>query len=196
MLRLVIATHNIGKLNEFRSLIGDIPLDMMTLDEAGFKTNIEETGSTFEENATLKAKTIGKKIKLLTLAEDSGLEIDALGGKPGIFSARYVAGSDNDRIDKVLKDMEGIPDELRTARYKAVVAIYNPQQKTIYTFQGIAEGKIIDQKRGRNGFGYDPIFLSRDLRKTFAEATEEEKNSVSHRARAIEKARPYLLSLV
>lgn len=178
-----------------KQILVDLPYELISLDESGIKEEVEETGDSFEENAILKAKIIGGKVGVLTLAEDSGLEIDALGKKPGIYSARYVEGSDEDRIRKVLMELKDIPKEKRTARFRAVVAIYNTGDRKVYTFKGMSEGLIIDRQSGNNGFGYDPIFYNLDLKKTNAQASLEEKNRVSHRAKALFQAKKYLEKL-
>jgi len=193
---LLIATRNKSKFKEILKIIGDLSFRYLTLDEVGYKEDLEETGTTFEENARVKAETIGKKLKMLTLAEDSGLMVDALGGKPGIYSARYGEGNDRDRVDKLLKELEGVPQEKRTARFKSVVAIFEPNTGKTSVFEGVtADGYITSEPRGNNGFGYDPIFYNPELGKTQAEATLEEKNKVSHRARALSKACKYLIEI-
>lgn len=191
---LLIATTNPGKIKEIKEILKDIPYQLKSLEDLGVDIDMEETGKTFVENAILKAKTVGEKTGFLTLAEDSGLEVDSLDGRPGVYSARYTEGSDSDRINKLLKELAGVPKEKRTARFKAVIALYNPTSKKTYTFDGISEGYITEKPRGENGFGYDPIFFNFDLGKTNGEVTEEEKNKVSHRARALEKCKAVLLT--
>jgi XTP/dITP diphosphohydrolase len=178
-----------------KQILAGLPYELISLDKSGLKEEIEETGNSFEENARLKAVNIGEKTGVLTLAEDSGLVIDVLGGRPGIFSARYTEGSDKDRIDKILEELEDIPKEKKTARFIAVAAIYDPKDSKLHTFKGISEGLIIDRPLGNNGFGYDPIFYNLDLKKTNAEASLEEKNRVSHRAKALFQAKKYLEKL-
>ncbi len=185
MTKLIIATRNKGKIREIRKILSDIPVKILSLDDVGFGKELKETGKTYEENARIKAETVGKKTGLITLGEDSGLEIDALGGKPGLYSARHCKGTDTDKLNKLLRDLKGIPKEKRTAKYVAVVAIYNPQNKKTSVFKGESHGLITDKPQGTNGFGYDPIFYNFDLGKTNAQASEEEKNRVSHRARAL-----------
>lgn len=192
MNQLLISTRNLGKLKEFKKILADISFEILSLNDLNIKDEVKESGKSYEENAILKAKTIGEKSKLLTLGEDAGLEIDALGGKPGIYSARFTKGTDEDKIDKILKLLKGVPQEGRTARYKAVIAIYNPQTKEVQTFDGIVEGYITEKREGTNGFGYDPIFWSKDLKKTFGSATDEEKNFVSHRSRALSKLKNFI----
>ncbi len=214
---LLIASRNPGKIREIKEILKYIPLKVKSLIDLGIDIDVEETGKSFEENATLKAKTVGEKTKLLTLGEDSGLEVDALGGRPGVFSARYAKDSDLDRINKLLKELKDIPKEKRMARFRAVVALYIPAAMSsprkrgsgkildqvendnsyrIVTFEGESRGYITEKPIGKNGFGYDPIFYNLDLGKTNGQASLEEKNRVSHRARAINKAKKYLISIV
>ncbi len=195
MSKILIASKNPGKMREIKEIFSGLPFDILSLSDFGDDTDVKETGKTFEENAVLKARTIGRKTGLMTLADDSGLEVDALGGKPGIYSARYTMGTDEDRVKKVLKEMSGIPKKKRTARFIAVVALYNPQEDKVFTFRGESEGCITQKPSGKNGFGYDPIFYNFDLEKINAEASPAEKNNVSHRARALLKCRNKLLSL-
>lgn len=189
---LVIATYNKGKLSEINQILKNIPFELKSLDLIGFTDEIAETGNSFKENAHIKAVTVGKKTGLLTLAEDSGLEVDALSGKPGIYSARYAPGNDEDRVNKVLHELEGLPEEKRTARFVCVAALFDPKINKTYFFEGESRGVITEKPIGKNGFGYDPIFYNLDLNKTNSEATVEEKNSVSHRARALIKVKQFL----
>ncbi|OGG00019.1 non-canonical purine NTP pyrophosphatase, RdgB/HAM1 family [Candidatus Gottesmanbacteria bacterium RBG_13_37_7] len=191
---LVIASANQGKIKEIKKILKDIPFEMKSLIDLKIAIEVIESGKTFEENAVLKAKTVGEKIKLLTLAEDSGLEVDALGGKPGIYSARYTGGSDQDRVEKLLKELKAIPREKRTARFYACVCIYNPTEEALSIFRGISKGYITEEPYGVNGFGYDPVFYNPKLGMTNAQAALKEKNRVSHRAQALGKARKYLLN--
>ena len=196
MKQLLIATRNSGKIREIKEILASIPFKLLSLDDIDFKEEVAETGKSFAENAILKAKTIGEKAQLLTLAEDSGLEVDALDGKPGIYSARYVNGSDLDRNNKLLEELKGVIDDKRTARYRCVVAIYDPATQKILTFIGESEGLITDKPIGKNGFGYDPIFYNFDLGKTNGEVTLEEKNRVSHRGKALSEAKIFLQKLL
>ena len=196
MRELLIATSNKGKIREIKEILAGIPYDIKTLADIDIKEDIPETGKSFEENAILKAKYAGGKSGLLTLAEDSGLEVDALAGKPGIYSARYVEGTDEDRINKILGELKEFPKEKRTARFKAVVAVYDPLGNKAQIFRGVSEGYITDIPSGDYGFGYDPIFYNQDLNKTNAEMTLEEKNKVSHRFRAISQAKEFLLKSI
>ena len=193
MKKLLVATRNRGKLREIKSILSDLPYEFVSLDHVGFESDVEESGSSFIENATVKAEIVGRQTNILTLADDSGLEVDALRGRPGVKSARFVPGSDEDRLHKVLEELEGVPDEKRMAQFVAVVAIYNPIENKTYTFEGISRGRITDRPLGSNGFGYDPIFYNFDLGKTNGQATVAEKNRVSHRARALSNAKEFLL---
>ncbi len=192
MKQLILATKNKGKMREIKEILKDLPMNFISLDEIEFNDDIAETGKTFEENAIIKAKTIGEKTGFLTLAEDSGLVVDALGGRPGIYSARFCEGSDLDRINKLLGELKGVPKGKRKARYKAVVVIYNPETKKIYTFSGECEGYITEKPIGANGFGYDPVFYCSELGKTNGEALSSEKNRVSHRYKALSQTRKLL----
>lgn len=191
---LLIATHNKNKLQEIKEILQDIPFKIKSLIDIGFSEEIKETGGSFKENAKIKAVFVGKRTGLFTLAEDSGLEIDALDGRPGIYSARYEMGSDLDRINKILNELKDTPKEKRTARFMSVIALFNPQTKNILFFKGVSRGLITEKPLGDGGFGYDPIFFNLDLGKTNAQATSEEKNRVSHRASALKKVKQYLSS--
>src|SRR3990167_4668282 len=196
MRELLIATSNKGKIREIKEILAGIPYDIKTLADIDIKEDIPETGKSFEENAILKAKYAGEKSGFLTLAEDSGLEVDALAGKPGIYSARYVEGTDEDRINKILGELKEFPKEKRTARFKAVVAVYDPLENKVQIFRGVSEGYITDIPSGDNGFGYDPIFYNQDLNKTNEEMILEKKNKVSPRFRAISQAKEFLLKSI
>jgi len=192
MTTLLLSTKNKGKVREIKNILKGLPFEIKSLSDLNLSDDVEETGNTYEENAILKAKTIGERTGILTLGEDSGLEITALSGWPGIKSARHIKGSDQDRIDVILEKIKNVPEDKRTAIYIAVVALYGPKTKKVETFRGISEGKILDHMEGTNGFGYDPIFWSNDLGKTFGSASNDEKNLISHRARALQKAIKYL----
>jgi XTP/dITP diphosphohydrolase len=192
--KLLLATNNRGKIKEYRSLLDGVPLKLVTLAEEGITTVVEETGKTFEENAGLKARIIAAESRLLTFADDSGLEVDALGGEPGVLSARYAGDgvSDADRYIYLLSRMKGIPPEKRSARFRCVIAVAEPDGGTDY-FSGECRGMITLEPSGFNGFGYDPVFFVPEYGKTMAELPAEVKNSISHRARAAEKARRMLI---
>jgi XTP/dITP diphosphohydrolase len=184
--RLVLASNNFGKLKELRQLLGD-RFDVRSMRELGVETDVEETGQTFEENALIKAKALMDICHCATLADDSGLCVDQLGGRPGVHSARYcgVHGDDEANNQLLLKELADKPAPHR-AHYGAAVALCRPGREPVIVY-GRCEGEIIDEYRGDGGFGYDPLFLSDDLGVTFAQAEPEAKNGVSHRARAIKK---------
>lgn len=195
MNQLLIASANPYKIREITTILQGIPYELKDYSDVGMRDDVAETGSSYEENARIKAQTAGEKFNILTLADDSGLEVDALDGGPGIHSARYAEGGTREKIAKLLNELSGIPEEKRTARYRSVVVLYNPHTARSHAFEGVCEGKIMVEERGTHGFGYDPVFYSFDLRKTFGEATDEEKGTVSHRERAIRKCREYLLKI-
>ena len=183
--RLVLASNNFGKLRELKAILGDI-FDVYSMREMGINVDVEENGETFEENALIKAEALMKLTGCATLSDDSGLCVDALGGRPGVHSARYcgVHGDDEANNQLLLRELENTPDEERTAHYGAAVALCRPGHAPIITY-GKCEGRILRAYRGEGGFGYDPLFYSDDLGMTFAEADPDVKNGVSHRARAI-----------
>ena len=184
-MQIVLATHNRGKMEEMSAILGHLPVELLTLDVFPEIGDIPETGNTLKENAFIKAETVHRLTGLPALADDTGLEVDALNGAPGIYSARY-AGADatfDDNCQKMLKELHGIPIEKRTARFRTVIAFVNGGEKE--WVEGVAEGRIIEEKRGIGGFGYDPIFYYPPLRKTFAELDSVEKNSISHRGKAL-----------
>ena len=184
-------------MREYRSLLRGIPYEIVTPAELGISSGgVEEVGSSFEENATLKAAAMARQSGLLALADDSGLEVNALGGEPGPLSARYAgeAASDSDRISFLLSKLKDIPTKNRSARFRCVIGIATSDGK-VELFSGECRGAVIDTPRGVHGFGYDPIFFIPELGKTMAELTLEEKNKISHRARAAEKAKAYLIRL-
>ena len=187
--RLLLATKNPAKVREYSRLLQGIPYEIVTLSEEGIYQVVDETGKTLEENASLKAKSYACQSNLLTLADDSGLEVDALGGEPGALSARFAGegASDNERIDYLLAKLTGIPWEERTARFRCMIAIASPQGE-VELCQGECRGIIAFEPKGENGFGYDPIFYLDQLEKTMAELSMDEKNEVSHRGQAVRKA--------
>jgi XTP/dITP diphosphohydrolase len=189
MPKLLLATNNRGKAREYKSLLQGIPFELVTPAELGISTEVAEVGKSFEENARLKATTLAVEGRLLALADDSGLEVDALGGEPGTLSARYAGegASDRDRVSYLLTKLEGVPREKRTARFRCVIAIATPEGE-VELCSGECDGIIAFEPRGDRGFGYDPIFYLPELGKTMAELPPELKNKVSHRGRAAEKA--------
>ena len=160
MKRIVIATQNKGKAKDFEAMLSPLGYEVLTLLDIAQDMDVEETGVTFEENAILKAEAVSKELGIPVISDDSGLEIDALNGEPGVYSARYAGAdkSDEANIDKVLEKLDGVPDSERTARFRCVLAVAAPGQKT-ETFSGSCEGIILHERRGDHGFGYDPIFF-------------------------------------
>lgn len=183
---IIIATNNPGKAKEFVTLFPDY--EVKTLLDFPDAPDIEETGETFEENALLKAKGISEYFGKTVIADDSGLVIDALDGRPGVYSARYAGEhkNDADNIKKVLEELQNVPSEKRTARFQCTLCLVSEGRNPIF-FNGTCEGTILTEPRGTNGFGYDPIFYVPELGKTMAELTSEEKNKISHRGNAIRK---------
>lgn len=188
MKEAIIATHNPGKVKEFKEILEPKGYDVKSLAEIGYTEEIEETGHTFEENAILKAEAVAKAVNKMVIADDSGLSIDNLGGRPGVYSARYAGEQKDDQanIDKVLGELKGIEKEQRTARFRCALAVSNPGEET-KTVEGHVEGYIAEEPRGEYGFGYDPIFIVKDKDQTMAELTSDEKNKISHRADALKK---------
>ena len=186
--KLLIATHNAGKLSELRVLLRSVPYALVSLTDVGIAVDVEETGSTLEANAALKATTYARLAGLPTLADDSGLEVDALNGAPGVRSARYAGpdATDADRIAKLLANLAAHPQPW-TARFRCVIAIAAPDG-VIERHDGACAGVIISQPRGDNGFGYDPVFLLPEYGRTMAELSDAHKNRISHRAIAVQKA--------
>ena len=178
---IVAASGNAGKIREISEILNDYRV--ISCKELGFTDDIEETGKTFYDNALIKAETVAKALNMPALADDSGLCVTALSGAPGVYRARYSGtGTDEGNIDKLLKETENLSD--RSAKFVSAVVVYYPDGK-IVSAQGETFGEILRARRGNGGFGYDPVFYSYDLKKSFGEASAEEKNSVSHRARAL-----------
>ncbi len=193
---LLIATSNPGKIRELESLLSALPLRLRGLDEFPSVEEVAETGNTFAENAALKATGYAQQTRLWTLADDSGLEVEALDGAPGVFSARYGGprASDADRVQLLLHELRHTSDAQRRARFTAVVVIADPSARVLNVAQGVCEGHLADALRGTNGFGYDPIFIPDGYQQTFGELSTEIKHSISHRARALEATRSFLLN--
>jgi XTP/dITP diphosphohydrolase len=198
---LVIATNNQGKLREFRHLFAGAGYELKTPADLGHAFDVAETGATFTENARLKAQAAARMTGALSLADDSGLEVDFLAGRPGIFSARYAGGDRTaDGMDEreqcriVLRELDGVPDDRRTARFRCVIAIATPGGEVRYA-EGVFEGRIGHEIRGENGFGYDPIFVVAGRDVTSAELPPDEKNEISHRGQAARKALEILKEL-
>lgn len=192
--KVLVATTSSGKLGEIQDILGDLPLQLLMLSQIrGPKAfAVTEDGQTFAQNARVKARAYGKVSGLVTLADDSGLCVDVLGGRPGIKTARYGVGSDEDRWRKLLKELKDVPLKKRTAQFVSAVALFNPQTKKTVVKTGVCPGRIAFKPKGNFGFGYDPVFIVDALGKHFAQLTRKEKNRVSHRARAVRKIKPEL----
>jgi XTP/dITP diphosphohydrolase len=193
-MRLLLATHNRGKRREWMALLDGLDVELLLPDDLGLTSDIEETGETYTENALLKARALAATSGLPTLADDSGLEVDALDGAPGVRSARYHLGADEVRYRALLKALDGVPAERRGARFRCVAALVLPDGGGAREFvaEGVCEGVIGFAPAGEGGFGYDPVFYLPERRCTMAELPQEEKNRISHRARAAQAMRPIL----
>jgi XTP/dITP diphosphohydrolase len=193
MKELIVATKNQGKINEFRQMFSKYNISVKSLLDIDRTIDIEETGTTFEENAVIKAEAMMNLLDLPVVADDSGLEVDALNGEPGVYSARY-AGMDKDdekNTAKLLRELEGKTDDERTARFVCTVAVARPGEET-FVKRGTCEGSITTEPQGANGFGYDPVFIPKGSTRTMAEHSSEEKNVISHRHHAIEQIEEWL----
>ena len=192
-MRLLIATNNVGKVREYAELLAGSGFDLCRLADVGLDNQIEETGATFVENACLKARAYGQASGLLTLADDSGLEVDALGGAPGVHSARYAGpdANDADRVHKLLAALDGVPWEKRTADFRCIIALAWPDGR-LETFEGRCDGVIAFEPKGTNGFGFDPVFYLSEHNCTMAELPMDVKNRISHRGRAAASVRERL----
>ena len=197
MHKLLIATNNQGKVKEIQTILFDLNITLLTPQSINLRLNVVEDGTTYSENATKKARAFATASGLPTLADDSGLEVDALNGMPGIYSARYAPvenATDAIRRQYLLQQLAEKPRPWK-ARFRCVIAFIAPDD-TLHHSEGICEGEIIPDERGSNGFGYDPIFLLPTMGKTMAELTLEEKNRVSHRATALQQLKPLLVELI
>ncbi len=195
-MKLLLSTNNKGKLRELQAILADMPLELLTPADLGLTLDVDEDGSTYAENAAKKALAFARASGLTCLADDSGLEVDALNGAPGLYSARYSpkpGATDRDRRQFLLQNLADKPRPW-TARFQATVAVAGPEGSVEWA-EGICEGQIIPEERGTGGFGYDPIFLLAGMDQTMAELPEETKNRLSHRARAVEAARGILNGL-
>ena len=189
---LLVATTSRHKLEEYRELLAGLPFDLRALADVGIDEDVEETGATFEDNARLKAERYRDLSGLLTLADDSGLEVDALDGRPGVHSRRWAGDVDDDaRNVRLLELLANVREPQRTARYRCVIALAAPGRRTAFA-EGSCEGLIAPEPAGSNGFGYDPIFFVPDQHQTFGQALPEVKNRLSHRGRAAAAARRLL----
>ncbi|SHN07623.1 XTP/dITP diphosphatase [Gracilibacillus kekensis] len=197
MKELIIATKNKGKMKDFIGLFEPFGIKVYSLSDLSEPVeDIEETGTTFQENAAIKAEAVCRMFNIPVIADDSGIEIDALNGAPGVYSARYAGEAKDDlaNLEKVLDELKGVPEEQRTGRFVCVLAIAQPGQKTIFK-RGECEGTIGDQAIGEHGFGYDPIFYPAGSSRTMAELTLEEKNQISHRKNALDKIENWVKQL-
>lgn len=184
--RIVFATGNVGKMREIRMIMEDMGMEILSMKEIGINPDIVEDGTTFTENAIIKAKAVAALTDAIVLADDSGLEIDALNKEPGIYSARYMGEDTSYRLKNanLIERLEGVPDEKRTARFVCAIAAVLPNGELLTTL-GTVEGRIGNEEKGANGFGYDPIFFLPEFGCTSAELTDEQKNEISHRGKAL-----------
>ena len=194
--KILVATRNNGKINEIRAILLGASIELLSLNSFPELPDVVEDGETFEENALKKARVMAPATGIAALADDSGLCVDALNGRPGVLSARYAGAgaSDEEKCARMLEEMKDVPDELRTARFVCVLALVAPNGAE-KLFKGVCEGRIIREMRGAAGFGYDPIFYYPESGLTFAEMAPEAKNRVSHRGRALREFRDYLKDL-
>ena len=195
--KLLLATTNAGKIREITALLSDLPLELVSLREAGVTRLVDETGATIMDNAILKAREYARMTGMLTLADDSGIEVDALDGRPGVHSARFagVDASDDQRNAYLLGLLKDVPPARRGARFRCVVAVATPDLH-VETSEGTVEGVIAREPKGKNGFGYDSIFFAPSLGKHMGEISFEEKNKISHRAKATAGAKPIVERLI
>lgn len=194
---LLLATRNPGKLVEVRELVEDLPLRLRSLLDFPSTTEVEETGPTFAENASIKASAYALQTGVWTLSDDSGLEVEALGGAPGIYSARYAGAgaSDRERLELLLSELARTKDRERRARFVCAVSISDPEGRILNVSEGVCTGRIAGYPRGEGGFGYDPVFIPDGFDETFGELSSEVKGRISHRARALAQTRSYLFGL-
>ena len=194
-MELIFGSNNKNKLRELKSKLQKFNINVISQEEAGFNIEVDETGTTFEENAVLKAEAIYRLCNKPVISEDGGLEIDYLNGEPGVYSHRYAGedASDEDRVNKILTLLKNVPEEKRTARFRCC-GCYIDEKGQKHLFEGTTEGKIAEAPKGNNGFAYDPIFIC-ELGKSFGEISSEEKNQISHRGRMLDKFADFLNSL-
>jgi XTP/dITP diphosphohydrolase len=197
-MKLLIATNNDGKIKELHELLADLPIELKSLREFENVGDVAETGETFEDNAILKAREYALQTNLWSVADDSGLEVDALGGAPGVFSARYAGeGAGNaEKIEKLLREIDRTQDKNRSARFVCVMAIADEKGAIKFVARGFCEGKIAEKQAGNGGFGYDPVFIPAGFENTFGELSSEIKRQISHRARASAKIIRYLRDFI
>lgn len=191
-MKLVLASHNKHKAEEIKNILGD-GFEVITQSEAGFSGEVTEDGETFEENAAKKAETVMKVLNVPVIADDSGLCVEALGGAPGVHTARYAGegATDEENIKKLLEAMKDVPDGKRDAEFKCTIALSVPGEET-KLFSGSCRGSILREKSGCDGFGYDPVFFTPVFKKSLASVSQSEKNSISHRGGALRKFKVYM----
>lgn len=198
MTKLLVATHNKGKVAEFADMLHDMAIEWLSLDDVGVMQDVEETGQTFRENGILKAQVYAAVSGLLTLADDSGLEVDALDGAPGVYTARY--GGEGltavQRYQKLLDDIKHVPEPQRTARFRCVIVLAAPNGTLLGESEGVCEGRIAQAPAGDNGFGYDPIFYLPEFGQTMAQLDAAQKHQISHRGRAMQAIAPRLRTVL
>jgi XTP/dITP diphosphohydrolase len=197
MIDIVLASRNKKKIAELKTLLADLPVHVLSLEDFPEIPEIKESGVTFAENAEIKAKTVAQATGLIAVADDSGLEVDALGGQPGVYSNRFVGpnATDRDKYMRILELLKDVPDEKRTARFRAAVAVATPEGEVVVVEEA-CEGRIAREPRGEGGFGYDPIFFIPELGRTMAELSPEEKNQISHRGKAMKAAKEVIRRLL
>ncbi len=191
MRKIIVATTNNGKFEEIKSALAQEFETFYSLRDFQEKVEVVEDSPFYVENAIKKARKIGERFGLYTIADDSGLEVEALGGRPGVLSSRY-GKDDDDRIMRLLGELKGVPKEQRKAIFKAYIACYIPEREITYVFYGFLKGLIGFEKRGESGFGYDPVFFAPEINKYVAELTRDEKNRISHRGRALNALRNFI----
>jgi XTP/dITP diphosphohydrolase len=198
MTKLLLATHNKGKMMEFADMLQALAIEWLSLDDVGISWDVEETGSTFRENSILKAQAYAAETGLLTLADDSGLEVDALAGAPGVYTARYggVGLTAVQRYKKLLTDMQNVPLSQRTARFCCVIVLVAPDGTVLGEAEGVCEGMIAQSAAGEGGFGYDPIFYLAQFQQTMAQISAEQKHQISHRGQALRQIKPRLQTML
>lgn len=196
--RLLVATHNKGKVAEFADMLHELAVDWLSLDDVQVREDVAETGVTFRENAVLKAQAYAHMTGLLTLADDSGLEVDALGGEPGVYTARYggVGLSHRERYTLLLQNLQGVPEAERTARFRCVIVLAGADGRILAEAEGVCAGRIAFVPAGEGGFGYDPVFYVAQKGKTMAQLPASEKHQISHRGQAMQAIAPELRALL
>jgi XTP/dITP diphosphohydrolase len=197
-IELLIATKNEGKIREIQQLLGNLPVTLRSLNDFPAVSEPEENGQTFAENAALKARFYSQHANIWSLADDSGLEVEALGGAPGVFSARYAGetASDAERIEKLLSELKDLGNKNRCARFVCSMAVSDEKGEIRFVAEGVCNGRITTQSHGKNGFGYDPVFVPEGFAETFGELSGDIKQQISHRARAVNKIIEYLRGFI